>query len=144
MMDSPPSRRAPAPPSRPAPPARRAPSPSDSPRREIKTKVVGVTRRNRDGTDRQTIIRRCVAGEPLALIPAPDNPHDEDAIMICRRTGEQLGYVSEDLADTIGDLIADGHRLDAEILTITGGTADKPTRGVNLRILVNSVNSTDR
>ena len=54
--------------------------------------VHGITHRNSDGSSRQKIIKDCRVGEHLVLIPEPDNRYDPDAVKICRKNGEQLGY----------------------------------------------------
>ena len=46
--------------------------------------VAGESFRNEDGTDRQGIIAGCRVGDPLVLVPEPDNDHDENAIKVLR------------------------------------------------------------
>ncbi len=67
--------------------------------------VAGESFRNADGSERQTIIARCRLGEPLVLEHEPDNPHDINAIKVLRRTGEQIGYLTRELA---GQLVSQG------------------------------------
>jgi hypothetical protein len=55
--------------------------------------VHGIFHQNADGSNRQTIIRQCLPGEELDLVPEPDNPYDADAIKVCRKNGDQLGYL---------------------------------------------------
>ncbi|MBN2131368.1 MAG: HIRAN domain-containing protein [Sedimentisphaerales bacterium] len=55
--------------------------------------VAGISHRNRDGTERQAIVKRCRAGETLVFEHEVDNPHDVHATTISRENGEQLGYV---------------------------------------------------
>lgn len=62
-------------------------------KRAFYLQVHGITHRNDDGSSRQRIIRECAVGEELELVPEPDNPYDSDAIKVCRKTGEQLGYL---------------------------------------------------
>jgi len=62
-------------------------------------KVVGVTYENPDGTNRQEIIAKCRAGEPLNLVREPKNPKHERAIAVYRRSGEQIGYIPFDVAE---------------------------------------------
>ena len=99
------------------------------------TKVVGVTKLNRNGSDRQRIIRRCRVGEFLDLIPEPDNPYDESAVKVCRMTGEQLGYLAAGIAAQLHGQIARGRHIDAEISSLTGGGRfSGKARGVNILI----------
>jgi hypothetical protein len=54
-------------------------------------KVAGVTYVNR-----QAVIATLTALEALDLVPEPDNPHDRNAIKVCRRTGQHIGYLRRD------------------------------------------------
>ena len=94
-------------------------------------KVAGVTFPNDDGSERQTIIRRCKAGEHLILRHDPDNEYSELAIQVLRENGEQLGHAPEYLAERICQEIEAGYQAVGVIKDVTGGTWDKPTRGVN-------------
>jgi hypothetical protein len=69
--------------------------------RAFHTKVAGITHQNDDGSERQRIASQCRPGEPLVLIPDPDNPHDENAIRVCRAYGEQLGFLNSELAPKV-------------------------------------------
>jgi HIRAN domain len=55
--------------------------------------IHGIYHHNRDGSDRQKIIRSCSPGELLTFTGEPDNPYDSNAVKVCRQTGEQLGYL---------------------------------------------------
>jgi hypothetical protein len=55
--------------------------------------VHGIFHQNSDGSNRQSIIRQCLPGEELDLFPEPDNAYDADAIKVCRKNGDQLGYL---------------------------------------------------
>lgn len=103
------------------------------PRREIRTKLVGVTFDNPDGTNRQEIIRREVRkGMKLVAVPEPDNPVDPNAITVCVRyrfgRSSQVGYLSASLARDLA-----GMPLAIEVLEVTGGKSGK-VYGVNVRV----------
>jgi MFS superfamily sulfate permease-like transporter len=102
---------------------------------EFYTKVSGVTRQNDDGSDRQQILKRCRDGEKLDLVRDPKNPYDENAIRVCRKNGEQLGFISAETAEQLARKIDSGMKIEAEIANITGGTTDRPTLGCNLKII---------
>src|SRR5689334_13523623 len=56
------------------------------------TTVAGVTYENScGGPTRQSIIGRCMVGEPLRLEREPTNPVDKLAIKVLRNNGEQIG-----------------------------------------------------
>ena len=88
---------------------------------------------------RQDTIRRCRKGERVILKREPDNPHDNNAVAALREDGDQIAYLSRDNAEWVARLMDEGKELEAKIKRITGGTRDKPTRGV-----VIDVNTTPR
>jgi hypothetical protein len=100
------------------------------------TKVVGVTKKNTDGTPRQEVIRNCSEGERLLLVREPQNPYDPNAIKVCRLSGDQIGYISSDIAERMADEMDTGKRFSARIEDMTGGTRGKPSLGVNIVISV--------
>lgn len=94
-------------------------------------KVAGVTFPNDDGSERQAIIRQCKSGERLILRHDPDNQYSEFAIQILRENDEQLGHAPEYLAERICQELESGYQAVGFLKSVTGGTQDKPTRGVN-------------
>jgi hypothetical protein len=67
-------------------------SPSRAENRIFFTQVHGIDHKNSDGSQRQAIIANCHVGEELVLVPEPSNHYDADAVRICRKSGDQLGY----------------------------------------------------
>lgn len=65
------------------------------------TLVAGATKTNPDGTSRQKIIKKIAKGESLELVREPENPYDENAVAVFRKTGEQVGYISRKYCETI-------------------------------------------
>lgn len=57
------------------------------------TTIAGTSHRNDDRTSRRRVIRECERGELLFLVSEPENPYDVNAVRICRKNGDQLGYV---------------------------------------------------
>lgn len=53
-------------------------------------------------------IAACLPGEPVALLPEPDNPADPNAIMILSARGVPIGYVAAERAPLIGRHIRQG------------------------------------
>jgi len=70
------------------------------------------------------------------LIREPDNRHDRNAIKVCRRNGQQIGYIMAGMAPRLADQLDSGERMDAVLEEIRGGTRDKPYLGVAIRIRV--------
>lgn len=108
----------------------------------IKTKIVGVTKKNSDGRSRQKIIIRYVgAGTQLVLGREPDNEYDPFAVSVWypkrRLFGKkllQLGYLSANRAEEIAPMLDKKWRYSCVVQDVTGGTRQKKTRGVNIRI----------
>ena len=112
--------------------------------------VHGIYHKNDDGSSRQQIIKDCYEGEELRLVPEPNNPVDPNAVKICRKNGEQLGYwqgdgrMAHDLAIgwtyriTIDEIykIQDnrkrGARLRVEVLTMSTKTEARLQKKQNL------------
>ena len=99
--------------------------------KKFNSKVVGVTYKNKDGSDRQKIISNSRVNEKLLLIP---EKYKEDwAILVCKENFEVLGYLNSDLAQEISDLIIRRKsRVDAKISSLTGGNGT--TKGVNIEL----------
>ena len=102
----------------------------------IRTKVSGVSFENRDGSERQRIIAKCKAGDRLYLRHDPDNEYSDFAIEVHHGPPgheTQIGFLEDALASNLLNHLS---AISANILDVTGGTPDKPTRGVNMEILL--------
>jgi single-stranded-DNA-specific exonuclease len=77
---------------------------------------------------------------PLILKREPSNPYDANAVAVWIKaraliffTAEvQIGYLNEELAEEMARHIDRGGKLTGSITEVTGGTYEKPTRGVNI------------
>jgi hypothetical protein len=87
---------------------------------EFKTRVAGVTYCNADGTDRQSLLKKCRPGEEGELRREPDNPQDKFAIAVVTARGEVLGYTPAGDRRLAND-IDGGFHIRASIVAITGG-----------------------
>jgi hypothetical protein len=114
--------------------------------RSLRTKIRGVTKTNPDGANRQGIIRKwCRSGDALYLVREPNNPVDSNAIQVRRivcadltdrnvKLGEQLGYLSRELAEEIAPSMDEqGFVLMAKILNVTGAEYGY-SLGVNIEV----------
>lgn len=111
---------------------------------EIKTKVVGVNYNDpKSGKSRQEIIKQHIRpGTDLVAKLEPDNAHDPNAIaiyfekkgLLFGKTQYHLGYLSEELAAELAPLLRKGTVLKIDVLAVSGGTKEKPSRGVNIVI----------
>lgn len=94
----------------------------------IRTKVVGVTFKNDDGTDRQKLLQSVSPGDTLELKPYTYN--GAPAIMVVHA----LGCIGNLKATLAADLCKEQHNPHtAKVLDITGGTNGK-SYGCNIEI----------
>ncbi len=111
-------------------------------RKAIKTKVVGVTfETNLAGINRQQVISEfCEDGGKIYLLPEPENPVDENAILVLVDDGEggyfDIGCLKAELAAEIATSTIRNKKVDfkeeGKILQVSGW--DKKTLGVNIEI----------
>jgi single-stranded-DNA-specific exonuclease len=100
----------------------------------IYSKLQGVTHTNRDGTNRQEIIAElCYQGQQLLLMRAP-NQYSRNNLDVY--VAYQVGHVNPELADLLVPILDEGGIVRAHITEITGGSEDKPTRGVNVSFTI--------
>ena len=90
------------------------------------TKVAG-------SSNYQKAIKKCRKNQQCQFHHEPNNEYDMNAIkvMVGKR---HIGYLNAELAREVCAESRKGARYSAVIKDITGGTRDKPTRGVNLEI----------
>ena len=101
--------------------------------RDFHTKVVGVTFDNDNGTSRQEIIKNCRVGEDIILKPVPTKEYP-DAIGVFNTRGQQLGYISAELAKEIKTQYPT-NPMKVVIAGLTGGEENK-NYGCNLHIII--------
>ena len=97
--------------------------------------VVGINLKNPDGKSRQDIINCCHKTEELVLIPEPDNHHDPGAVKVCRKDGEQIGYLPADSGRMAHDLDK-GWTFRTTVDDIYPFDEDSRKHGVRLRLEV--------
>lgn len=101
-------------------------------RNTIRTKVVGVTFDNDDGTNRQDILKTMRGGDDLEIEPYTFK--GEPAAYV-KWHGKTLGNLSAELAAELSRKYA-GDQITARVMEITGG--DDLTYGCNIEIKVRS------
>ncbi|WP_374414221.1 HIRAN domain-containing protein [Novosphingobium colocasiae] len=72
----------------------------------ISVAIVGAPYPNEDGSDRQLEILLCSPGEPVALVPEPQNKKDRRAIAVYSVREVQIGYVNAERAGWLGTMMA--------------------------------------
>ena len=103
------------------------------------TKIVGVTFKNDDGSDRQRIIRNLARngeldeGTELFFVPQPDNPYDSNCVQVRASNGQTLGTLSREMAAKIAPQISQGYTFKAYVASQTGGDIGY-AYGVNLKV----------
>jgi HIRAN domain len=71
-------------------------------------RVVGVTHKNRDGSDRQRILKSCRPGMRVTIAGEPDNPVDPMAVAVRIAGGQQIGYLSAEVAQWVAQWLGSG------------------------------------
>jgi len=71
-------------------------------------RVVGVTHKNRDGSDRQRILKSCRPGMRVTLAHEPDNPVDQNAVAVRIAGGHQIGYLAAEVAQWVAPWLGSG------------------------------------
>lgn len=92
------------------------------------TKVVGVSFEGR-----QRYVRQTRVNEVLTLERDYNNPYDRNAIKVINASGNQIGFISRELAESMARNIDMGIRYTATVSSITG-TNPGDTMGVNIFI----------
>jgi hypothetical protein len=95
-------------------------------------RVVGVSFDNPNGTNRQNLLKKCVANQEITLKRKRSKEYP-NAIEVWSKVG-QLGHIADDDAIDLAEIIDNGTRLTAKIKKITGGTTDKPSLGCIITI----------
>lgn len=113
---------------------------------KIKTKVVGVSYNNDDGSSRQALIKQHVRrGDQVHFLYKPIS-QDPNAVQVLARERKgclsfgkpkfvQIGYLrSEMAADLHEDVQA--NKVTGRVMQVTGGSRDKKTVGVNIELTI--------
>lgn len=108
------------------------------PIRHFYSRVAGVTHYNRDGSHRQVILPRCTPREGLLLQREPRNKFSSYAVAVLRQTGEQLGYLPDDVAEDVAQYIKAKSLVYCYAKELTGGNIceGKGYYGLNLLLVV--------
>jgi hypothetical protein len=69
-------------------------------------RVAGVALRNRNGSDRQSILRGCKPGMRVNFLHDPEHPTDPSAIAVLVAGGQQIGNLEPELAREVAPLLA--------------------------------------
>lgn len=106
---------------------------------ETRTKIVGVTRGNR-----QELLEELSEMDDIHLVKEPNNPHDENAIAVLNPNGEKLGYIKAGLAEELSGLMElyPDAVLTGDIIEVTGGE-DGKSYGCNIEISMIRSNEED-
>ncbi|MBX7482006.1 HIRAN domain-containing protein [Qipengyuania sp. 6D47A] len=84
----------------------------------VRLAVAGCQFENHDGSSRQEELRRCRAGEAVALTAEPDNPKHVGAIAVYSCRDIQIGYLRRRDAEWLTDQLMEGTGLSASIVSI--------------------------
>ena len=110
---------------------------------EITTKISGVTHDDPStGANRQALIKTYVKpGMELTPKAEPTNEYDPNAVSLWFKTrilliprNVHIGYINKTHNAYISQKLRSGEKVTVVVTEVTGGTKDKPTRGVNISI----------
>lgn len=91
---------------------------------KITTKIAGTTMGNRQSNLKR--IAKKIYGDDdsdspyIDLIREPRNKHDPNAIKVKTDTGKELGYIKENLAKELAEMMDKGHEVNAYLSDILG------------------------
>ncbi len=104
------------------------------------TKIVGVTYKNENGVEIQSILPNLKSGDGLFFIRDYYNQYDENAIKVYCKSGH-IGYLNKELAAKITPFLSenDDYDLDGRVVEITGD--DSKSIGCNIKIWVKNISS---
>ena len=87
--------------------------------------VVGTGFKNRDGSDRATIIRKHIKdGMPVFLVREPENEHDSNAVAVFIEVGGlfslgknrvQIGYVKSSRSNVVASRLDAGEKIAGKV-----------------------------
>jgi len=95
--------------------------------------VVGITKRNNDGSSRQVAIKRMREGQRVNLQRDPLNKYDSNAIEVYSKGGDMIGFISALRAQELAPQMDKGYMVDAHVDEIFE-LGDGPREGVRLGI----------
>lgn len=102
--------------------------------------IAGVSHDNADGSSRQRIIKQSIRpGTQLRFRFEDDNPVDPNAVAVFAPNGLKIGYLRarNGLPEEVREWVGKGCEVRLTVTAVTGGTPNKPTRGVNVLVQVN-------
>jgi hypothetical protein len=93
----------------------------------MRVRVAGVTFEGR-----QEIIKACMVGDMIMLMPEPTNEHDPNAVQVVARVSSQdynwltIGYIPKKISEHVARYVAKGYKetgsyTTGEIVEIHGG-----------------------
>jgi hypothetical protein len=79
----------------------------------ISLAVVGVRYDGKRGPTRRFAIELCLPGDPVHLVPEPNNPADERAVMVLNKQGMPMGYITAERCGLVKRQIETGATVNA-------------------------------
>lgn len=97
----------------------------------LDSKVVGVSKPNEDGTERQAIIKKEVLEDDILKLELdPQNPYYPDAVKVLSKYGNQIGFLSREVAQKVKPAIVN----QADVTVKASWVSGEKMLGVGLRI----------
>ena len=99
---------------------------------EIRTKIVGVSFNNEDGSNRQELIKQLNEGDILTIKHEPENKYDSNSHII-KHNDKIIGHLKKELAESIVKKVKSGEKI-LKISDWKKTGQEKHTLGVNIVI----------
>ena len=85
---------------------------------------------------RQKIIATLRHDEPIYLVRMPNNPHDPNAVALFRANGEDIGYLTRELAPEIALRLDRGSPVTATVEAVEPFETEAGRRLLGVRMLI--------
>ncbi len=85
----------------------------------MRISVAGLSHLNSDGTSRQNYLCMCKVNDYMMLVRDSRNPYDPNAIKICNKNGQQIGFIPQALTREYASKLDSGARCTVVIVEIT-------------------------
>ncbi|SRR5579885_2815376 len=112
------------------------PDDKDEPLTPRQVFVAGVNHVGMCDEPRQRVIATLSRDEPIFLVRMPNNPHDPNAVALFRANGEDIGYLTRELAAEIAPRLDQGSPVTATVEAVEPFETETGRRLLGVRLLL--------
>jgi hypothetical protein len=99
---------------------------------EIHAEVLGLSERNKDGIDRERLVRRLLPGQDLLLVRDHESDVPGEAVKVCLPDGRQFGVLDPDLGARVAMNLDANRKIDCRVLAVSGANG----RGYRVEVVL--------